>query len=150
MKWHWLVVLLMVGVVLMGCEQKKALPPVKTVKVEATPEEALQAVDKAIADLEKALQGSDLEAVRGAAQVLNEKLGSLASHVSQMDTEKQQEAHKAGKPIPPALMDKLAPAISASDEMMTALIPPKNDVAKAKQVLPTIKSAVDAVRSALK
>lgn len=150
MKWYWLVALLVVGMVLVGCEQKKTLPPVPIVQIEPTPEAALQAVDKAIADLEGALQGSDLEAIRSAAQRVNQKLGSLASHISQSDLEAQKAAREAGKQAPPPLMDKLGPAISASDAMLTALIPPRNDVAKAREALPTVKSGVDAIRSALK
>ena len=150
MKWYWLVVGLAAGALLLGCGDERPEIQADTEVMPATGKAALAAVDKAVADLEKALEGSDLEATRDAARALTRKLGSLASIVADMDGEAADEAHKAGTTAPPPIMNKLSPAITAADEAFAAVLPPGNDVAKAKELVPQIKSGVDAVRDVVK
>lgn len=150
MKWYWLVVGLAAGVLLLGCETKKQEGVIEEEIIPATAKTALEAADAAVADLEKALEASDLDATRNAAKAVSRKLGSLASFLSAMDLKAIEDARKAGTQAPPAVMQKLQPAIVAADEAFSAVLPPGNDVAKAKELLPQIKSGVDAVRDLAK
>ncbi|MCK4300035.1 MAG: hypothetical protein KAX80_10910 [Planctomycetes bacterium] len=150
MKWHWLFVGLVAGAVLLGCGEGRTYPEPETEVVAGTPKAALEAVDVAVANLEKALEGSDLEATRDAARAVTRKLGSVASFLSEMDTKAGNEARKAGTTPGPQAMDKLQPALIAADEAFSAVLPPGNDVAKAKELIPQIKSGVDAVRDLVK
>jgi len=67
-----------------------------------------------------------------------------------MDTEAGQQARKTGTVPGPPVMNKLVPALTAADEAFSAVLPPGNDVAKAKELVPQIKSGVDAVRDVVK
>jgi len=146
MKWQWLIVCLVVGLVLVGCGAKREVPAQTKQVIAPTPEAALTKVDSAIAKLEEALGGQDVDAVRRAIMTLTKELGGLASHISTADLEAAQAAQEAGQRPPEALMDKLGPAIDAADRALSAVIPPKNDVAAAAQALIEIKKGVDAVR----
>jgi len=150
MKWQWIVVCLVVGVVLLGCETKKATPPVGKQVIAPTAKGELVKVDSAIAKLEQALGTSNLEGVRSAVKDLNGSLSGLASHISKMDMEAEQAAHQAGAETPVALMSKLVPAIEAAGQAMEAVIPPGNDIARVQELLGRIKSGVDAVRGVVK
>jgi len=150
MKWHWLVVGLAAGALLLGCEGGRQPVEIEEEPIPATAQTALQAVDTAVADFEKALDGTDIEATRQAAKTVTRKLGSLASFLSDMDLKAAEDARKAGTQPPPAVTAKLRPAITAADEAFGALVPPTDDVAKAKELLPQIKSGVDAVRDLVK
>ncbi len=150
MKWYWLFVGLVAGALLLGCNPEREYPPQETETPVATAKAALEAVDRAVADLEKALEGSDLEATRQAAKAVSGRLASLAGFLSDMDTEAGQEARKAGTVPGPLAMGKLQPALTAAEEAFSAVLPPGNDVAKAKELVPQIKSGVDAVRDIVK
>ncbi len=150
MKWHWLFVGLVAGALLLGCGDERTYPEPETEITPPTGKAAVEAVDTAVADLEKALEGSDLEATRDAARAVTRKLGSLANLLSKMDLEAGQQARKAGTVPGPPAMRKLQPALTAADEAFSAVLPPGNDVAKAKELVPQIKSGVDAVRDVVK
>ena len=150
MKWHWLFVGVVAGALLLGCGKRREYEPPEMEVAVSTAKAALEAVDTAVANLEKALEGSDIEATRDAARAVTRKLGSLASFLSEMDTKAGDDARKAGTTPPPAVMGKVQPALIAADEAFSAVLPPDNDVAKAKELVPQIKSGVDAVRDVVK
>ena len=150
MKWHRLLVVLVVGAALLGCTEEKVLPPLEKEPVTATPESALDLADKAVADLEKALEGTDLDAVRLAARATSRAVGAVAGHVETLDTKLAQEAREAGETQPVLLMSKLRAALRASDQALDAVMPPRDDVAQVREAVPQIKSALAAVRAAVK
>ncbi len=150
MKWYWLVVGLAAGGLLLGCGTERPPVDVEEEPIPETFKAALAAADAAVADLEKALEGSDLDATRNAAKAVSRKVSSLASFLRDKELEDIEKARKAGTRPPPAVMVKLQPAIVAADQAFTGLLPPGNDVAKAKELLPQIKSGVDAVRDLVK
>jgi hypothetical protein len=149
MKWQWLAVCLVAATLLVSCETKKEVPPQEEQVIAATAKEELQKVDSALAKFEEALGAADLEATRTAARDLNRALSGLASHLAAKDMEAEQAAHKAGTEAPPAVMSGLRPALDAAGQVMEAVIPPRNDLARAQQLLPQIKSGVDAVRGSV-
>ena len=101
-----------------------------------------------MAGLEKALEGTDIEAIGTACRELVSKLNGLASHLSDMDMKAAEAARKAGTTAPKAKMGLLQPAIEAGDATIRAVV--NKDIPGVKELLPQIKSSVDAARGALK
>jgi hypothetical protein len=146
MKLHWLAVVLVVGVFLVGCTPERpqtTLPPAPTAPTAQT---ALQNVDKAMADLEKALAGTDKDAMMGAARLLDVAVGGLRGQLAAKDDAAALKAHQASTEAPPAISGQLGPATEAAGSMMGAVSATPPDVARAKTLLAQVKSAVDAVR----
>jgi len=151
MKWHLLFVCLALGALLVGCGSGgRQLPPQKPVApLPTTPKAAMEKADEAVAALEAAVAGSDIEKVRKAVMGMNTGLAGVVSLLAEADQQAANDARKAGKPIPPRKADALAPAFDAIATAHSAILPPpKNDIAKVKEAIPIIKSALDAVRDA--
>jgi hypothetical protein len=146
MKLHWLAVLLVVGVFLVGCTQKRETPPPVVAPTAETPQTALQNTDKAIAAMETALAGSDKDAMMKAAQQLDLAVSGLRGNLGQKSDEAEAKAHTEGKPAPARLEAQLAPALDAATSMMGAVSGATPDVTKAKSLLAQVKSGVEAVR----
>jgi len=149
MRWQWLLVLVVAGL-LVGCGEERDVPAQPTDAEEApTPAAGLAKATEAYAAAEQAYQGGDLEEIRKTTMALSRALGSLTGAVTQKDTEAGEEARKAGKQAPPLLMDLLGPGMKACDDALAAILPPNDDVAAAKQALPSIKAALDALQGKL-
>jgi hypothetical protein len=150
MRLQWLVALLVVGAFLVGCTQERT--PVKQVQqpVAPTAQKGADLVDKALADMEKALGGTDKDALMQAANNVDLALGALTAQLSQKEVEAASEAHKVGKEAPASVLNQLGPARTASDNIMTAVTATPPDTNKAKAAILQIRSAVDGVRKALK
>ena len=150
MKWHLLLVCLALGALLVGCDSSgRDLPTAEPAPpLPPTPEAAMDKADEAVAELEKAVAGSDIEQVRKAVMGMNTALGGLISHLSQMDRQAQADARESGATqMPPSLVAPLTPAMSAMGAALSAVVPPpNNDIAKVKEAIPIVKSALDAVR----
>jgi hypothetical protein len=146
MKLHWLAVLLVVGVFLVGCTQKRETPPPVVAPAAETAQTALQNTDKAIAAMEAALQGTDKEAMMTAAQQLDLAVSGLRGNIGQKSDEAEAIAHKEGKPAPARLEAPLGPAMDAASNMMGAVSAATPDVTRAKSLLAQVKSSVEAVR----
>ena len=153
MKWHLLFVCLALGALLVGCDTAKTQETVQDAPPPPpTPKAAMQSADDALAALEKAVAGSDIEAVRKAILGMNTALGGVMSHLSEMDLQIQKDIVEAGgTEMPPSLGAPLGPALDAIATAHSAVLPPpNNDIAKVKEVIPIVKSALDAVRDAAK
>ncbi len=149
MRWQWMVVLLVAGLLVAGCDTgKKAVPKPPAPVTRATAAAALAAADSAIADLEKALEAKDLEAARAAAWKVGDEVGAVGSFITKKD-ETARDAQKEGEGPPPLLMEKFVGALNGTAELQQALSPVETDVPKAKAALAEIKKAVDAVRGDL-
>jgi hypothetical protein len=150
MKLHWLAVVLIVGFLVVGCTPQRPTPTQQKSPTAPTAAAAIDVADKAVADLETALQGTDTEAMGRASQKLSLALDPLTAQLTAKDSEAAAAAHKAGTPAPAALADKLLPARQAADQIHMALTSTPPDVNKAKTQVPQLKSAIDAIRGALK
>ena len=153
MKWQFLLVCVALGALLIGCESGSRQPTEQDAEpIPETPTAAIDKADGALAELEKAVQGSDIEAVRRAVVSMNTALNGLMSHLSDMDLKAKEEARQAGATeMPTGAADALKPALQALQDAHSAVLPPpKNDVAKVKEVIPVIKSGLDAVRDVAK
>ena len=146
MKWHLLLVGLVVGVMLLGCGETRPPVEVPPQVLPKTIEQGLAEADASIASLEKALEGSDLEAIRLATNDVTKKLGGLASLLTADHLKAVEDARKAGTQAPPDPMAKLGPSIQAAGDAFTAVVPPNSDISKVKELLPQIKSGVEAMR----
>ena len=149
MKWHLLLVCLALGALLVGCEGGgKDLPSQEPAEaLPTTPKAAMEKADEAVAELEKAVAGTDIERVRKAVMGMNTGLAGVVSLLSEADQQAAQDAREAGTPIPASKADALAPALDAIAKSFEAVIPPpNNDIAKVKEAIPIIKAALDAVR----
>jgi hypothetical protein len=150
MKLHWLAALLVVASVVVGCTPERPAAPVVKQAVAQTPPEALQIVDKAIADMETAFQGTNTEAMASAAHNLQLAMGTLTAVLSQKEQKESVAAHKVGTTPPPSVLNQLGPATSGANQMQAALIDTPPDVTKAKSLLPQVKATIDTIRGALK
>ncbi len=154
MKWQLLLVCLVLGALLVGCDSAAKEQPIELTAEDLpeTPKAAMQAADDALAALEKAVAGSDIEAVRKAVVGMNTALGGLISHLAGMDLQAQADARESGATqMPPSLADPLGPAMQAiADAHSAVLPPPKNDIATVKEAVAVVKSALDAVRDVAK
>jgi hypothetical protein len=146
MRLHWLLGLLVVGLFLVGCSQERPTPPTVTAPATPTPQKALEVADKTMADMEKALAGTDKDAMMKAAQQLDLAVSGLRGQLGTRDDAAAQKAHTDGKEAPPATAGQLGPAMTAAGSMMSAVSANPPDVARAKALLTQVKSGVDAVR----
>lgn len=144
MRWQWLVVCLVAGIVLVGCEQKEKLPTPELETEFLTAKAALAAVDKSMAEVDKAFESGDVDAIRKALGDADKDLGGLGMCIAEMDL----AAEEAGQPAG-LLLSKYAPTDRMADAIV-GLIPPSNDVAGARMAVADVKKAVEAVRPSIK
>ena len=144
MRWQWLVVCLVAGIVLVGCDQRPEPPPPEVDTDYPTAKAALAAVDKSMAEVDKAFESGDVDAIRKALGAADKDLGGLGVFIAEMDLAAEEAGGPAGLLLGKYIgTDRMADAI-------VGLIPPSNDVAGARMAVADVKKAVEAVRPSIK